>query len=232
MSKIVVILALLAAGACQPVLAGPGISPGTNGLALKDAQPIRAIGVNYFDCFLRTLNDGKDTSYEAGFATLAARGIPFARFCAAGFWPKDMQLYLSDRPEYFRRLDGVVQSAQRHGIGLAPSLFWYYATVPDMVGEPVSEWANPHSKTQAFMREYVREVVGRYRDNPAIWLWEFGNEYSLEASLPNAKEHRPPVAPELGTSASRSARDDLTFAMVQEAFAAFGREVRNTTRIG
>jgi sugar phosphate isomerase/epimerase len=148
------------------------------------------------------------------------------RFCATGFWPKEMQLYLTNRAEYFRRLDGVVQAAKQNGIGMVPSLFWFYATAPDLVGEPVDEWANPQSKTQAFMREYVREVVTRYRDNPAIWAWEFGNEYALEASLPNAKEHRPPVQPELGTPASRSERDELTFAMVRRAFAAFGNEVR------
>ena len=35
-----------------------------------------------------------------------------------------------------------------------------------------------------------------------------------------------PVAPQLGTPTSRSERDQLTFAMVREIFAAFGREVR------
>jgi hypothetical protein len=193
---------------------------------LKDGKPFRAIGINYFDCFLRTLQDGNDTSYEAGFATLAAKGIPFVRFCATGFWPKDLQIYLTNRAEYFRRLDRVVQAAQKHGLGMVPSLFWFYATVPDIVGEPVDEWANAQSKTQAFMREYVREVVTRYRNNPAIWFWEFGNEYSLEASLPNAKEHRPPVVPELGTPTSRGERDELSFTMIEQAFAAFGREVR------
>jgi hypothetical protein len=204
----------------------PGISPGPSGAVLKDGKPFRAIGINYFDCFLRTLKDGNDTSYEAGFATLAAKGIPFVRFCATGFWPEDMQLYLNDRAEYFRRLDAVVQAAQKRGLGMVPSLFWFYATVPDIVREPVDAWADPRSKTRAFMREYVREVVTRYRDNPAIWVWEFGNEYSLEASLPNAKEHRPPLVPALGTPTSRSQRDELTFAMVHQAFAAFGSEVR------
>jgi len=202
------------------------ISSGPNAVVLKDGKPFRAIGVNYFDCFLRTLEDGKDTSYEDGFAVLGARGIPFVRFCAAGFWPKDMSLYQTNRAEYFRRLDRVVDSAGRHGIGMFPSLFWFYPTVPDLVGEPANAWGDPHSKTRAFMRNYVREVVTRYRQNPTIWGWEFGNEYSLGASLPNAGEHRPPVVPQLGTPASRSAEDELTFAMVRDAFEDFAREVR------
>jgi len=217
---------ILAAGPNLPASSALEISSGPNAVVLKDGKPFRAIGVNYFDCFLRTLEDGNDTSYEDGFAVLGARGIPFVRFCAAGFWPKDMSLYQTDRAEYFRRLDRVVDSAGRHGIGMFPSLFWFYPTVPDLVGEPVNAWGNPHSKTRAFMRNYVREVVTRYRQNPTIWGWEFGNEYSLAASLPNAGEHRPPVVPQLGTPASRSAEDELTFSMVREAFEDFAREVR------
>ena len=87
--------------------------------------------------------------------TLEAKGIPLARFCATGFWPKDMALYRDDPAEYFRRLDGVVHSAEKHGVGLVPSLFWFYSCVPDLVGEPMDQWANPQSKTQAWMRQYV-----------------------------------------------------------------------------
>ena len=72
-----------------------------------------------------------------------------------------------------------------------------------------------------------REVVSRYRGNPAIWAWEFGNEYSLSASLPNAQEHRPEVHPKLGTAAVRGEHDQLSFDMVRHAFVAFATEVRN-----
>ncbi len=203
-----------------------GLTNGPDSTVLKDGKLYQGVGVNYFDCFLRTLNDGNDTSYDAGFAILAAKGIPFARFCATGFWPRDMKLYQTDRAEYFRRLDGVVKAAEKHGIGLVPSLFWYFACVPDLVGEPMDQWGNPRSKTHAWMREYVREVVTRYRGSRAIWAWEFGNEYSLSASLPNAKENRPAAHVSLGTPETRSERDDLTFAMVRVAFAEFGKAVR------
>jgi endo-1,4-beta-mannosidase len=202
------------------------LTAGPKATVLKDGQPFRAIGINYFNCFLRTLEKAEDTSYEAGFATLAAKQIPFARFCATGFWPADMKLYQKNRSEYFRRLDAVVNAAQKHGIGLIPSLFWNHSCVPDLVGEPMDQWANPQSKTQAWMRQYVREVVTRYRDHPAIQAWEFGNEYSLQASLPNAKEHRPAIHPTLGTPATRSAQDDLSFAMVRRAYTLFATEVR------
>jgi len=188
--------------------------------------PLRGIGVNYFDAFYRTLKDPNDTSYDEGFRTLGRMGIPFARLLCGGFWPAENRLYSADRERYFRLLDGVVRSAETHGVGLVPSLFWHRSTVPDLVGEPCDQWGDPNSKTHAFLRTYVREVVTRYRDSPAVWAWEFGNEYNLSADLPNAAKHRPQVVVKLGTPATRSARDELTRDMIRTAFLAFAREVR------
>ncbi len=214
---------------CAAAQSGPaprGLTVDSEGRLLKEGQPYRAIGVNYFDAFLRTLHEPPDTSYEAGFATLAALKIPFVRFCAIGFWPCDMALYRTNAPAYFERLDGVVRSAEHHGVGLIPSLFWTPATVPDLVGEPCNQWGNPGSQTVAFMCRYVREVVTRYRESPAILGWEFGNEYNLCSDLPNAATHRPKVALRLGTPATRSARDEFTTDIVRAALTAFATEVR------
>ena len=42
-------------------VAAGGAAAGSHGKGL------RGIGVNYFDAFYRTLRDGNDTSYDAGF---------------------------------------------------------------------------------------------------------------------------------------------------------------------
>ena len=62
------------------------------------------------------------------------------------------------------------------------------------------------------MRTYIREVVSRYVNSPAIWGWEFGNEYNLPADLPNAADHRPPIVTSpVNTITVRAydAKDDL-----------------------
>lgn len=214
------LLAVVSVGAAE----GLRISA-DGGLLLKE-QPFRGYGVNYFDAFNRTLGANPKAGYDEGFAGLAKRKIPFARLAACGYWPNEQRLYLTNQAEFFRRLDGVVKSAEQHGVGLIPSLFWFHATVPDMVGEPVGEWGNPASRTHAFMRSYVSNVVTRYRGSFAIWAWELGNEFNLPADLPNAAEHRPPVVPSLGTPATRSQVDDLTHAAFRTALVEFGREVR------
>jgi hypothetical protein len=208
----------------------PGPSVRNGGVLLKTGAPYRGIGVNYFDAFARTLKDHNDTSYEAGFRVLAENRIPFARFMCTGFWPAEMRLYVEDKAKYFELLDGVVQAAQKNGIGLIPSLFWYLPTVPDLMHESCDQWGNPGSRTHEFMRAYTREVVTRYLDSPAIWGWEFGNEYNLAADLPNAKEHLPAIVPQLGTPQSRSDRDILTHEMVRTAFREFAKEVRKVDR--
>jgi hypothetical protein len=204
----------------------PGLSVGEDGTLRLAGKPFRGIGVNYYDAFVRTLAEPARTNYDAGFRVLAGQGIPFVRFSAGGYWPAEWVLYRTNRAEYFARFDALVKSAEQHQVGLIPSLFWLLSTVPDLVGESCNQWGNPASRTQAFMREYAREVVTRYRASPAIWAWEFGNEYNLVADLPNAAEHRPAVVPSLGTPAARSARDELTHDQIHAAFTAFAAEVR------
>jgi len=197
-----------------------------DGVLYRDGHPCRAIGINFYSAFVRTLADAEDVSYRDGFAVLAAHKIPFARFNAGGFWPCDWKLYREDKEAFFKRLDGVVAAAREHGVGLIPSLFWLDSCVPDLVGEPRNQWANSDSKTIAFMRRYVEEVVTRYRHEPAIWAWELGNEYSLACDLPDAASHRPLVHPALGTPAGRSEADDLTHDMIVTVSRLFAEAVR------
>ncbi len=75
------------------------------------------------------------------------------------------------------------------------------------------------------MRQYTREVVTRYKDSPAIWGWEFGNEIMLAADL-HMPQHRPPVWLNLGTPASRTERDEITSEAARYAQTAFAEEVR------
>lgn len=220
----IVLLVIFAAGAALAEPAAP--IQVRDGALYKDGRLYRAVGINYFSAFCRTLADPGDVSYRDGFAVLASHKIPFIRFNAGGFWPCEWKAYREDKEAYFKRMDAVVAAAREAGLGLIPSLFWLNACVPDLAGEPRNQWANPDSKTVAFMRQYVREVVTRYEGEPAIWAWELGNEYSLECDLPNAADFRPLVHVALGTAASRSEADDLTHDMVVAASRLFAEEVR------
>lgn len=203
-----------------------GLYVGADGVLMHGGKAFRGFGVNYITVFTDALEKPGDMSYEDGLRALAEHEIPVARIFGAPFWPAQMKVYFEDRRRYYEVFDAVIAAAERYGVGLIPSLFWNMHMVPDLVGEPCDQWGNPDSKTHAFMREYVREVVTRYLDSPALWGWEFGNEYNLAADLPNAAEHRPPIIPVLGTPTTRSERDELTHDMVRTAIRAFAQEVR------
>lgn len=219
----------------DPVSSQLGLTVSRDGTLLLNGVPFKAVGVNYFNAFARTLQSEslQDTSYRAGFRYLKARNIPFIRFMGCGFWPKNWDLYQQDPTKYFENMDAFVQAAEALGIGLIPSLFWHHSTIPDLVGEPVNQWGNPSSKTIAFMRTYVNQVVSRYKDSPAIWGWEMGNEYNLVADLPGENNHLPQITVENGTPGFRTKNDKLTTADISVAFVEFARAVRqhDTSRI-
>ncbi len=226
---------LLAGWACQGVRNVPaantsplGLSVGEDGTLLLRGNPYRGVGVNYFNAFIRTLDEGSlaDTSYREGFRYLQARNIPFVRFAVNGYWPKNWDLYRHQPERFFQNLDAFVHAAEEFDIGLIPSFFWHTPTVPDLVGEPVNQWGNPDSETHKLMRQFVREVVVRYRHSPAIWGWEQGNEVNLLVDLPGEDAHLPPIVPTLGTPGTRSKADKLSTADLQVMMKEFAREVR------
>lgn len=197
-----------------------------DGVLMRGGHAYRGIGANYFSLFSRLLKNPDDDSSLQNLASLGKEGIPFARFMCGGFWPVEMRLYQEDKEEYFRRLDKVVRAAEVAKIGLVPSLFWNSSTVADLCGEPLDQYGEKNSKSVAFIRQYTTDVVTRYKASPAIWAWEFGNEYNLGADLPNAADHRPAVWPQLGTAKERSERDELKWVQIEVALTAFAETVR------
>src|SRR6266446_1644666 len=180
----------------------PGLSVARDGTLLRNGVPYRGVGVNYTDAFFRPLRHPGDESYRDDFRKLAANHIPFARIAACGYPASDYQLYLQDKEKYFKLLDGVVQAAEEANVGLIADLFWVSYTVPDLVG------------------------VSRYVNSPAIWGWEFGNEYNNSVDLPDAWRNLPPVNPRLGRTRSRSPDDTLTTEIFTSALSDFARTVR------
>lgn len=204
-----------------------------HGTLVRNGRPYRAIGVNGYDLFVRTLADpGATNRLDAFFEPLARLGIPFVRFSACGYWPKDWTLFRTQPEAHAARFDAVIAAARRHGVGLIPSLFWHHPTLPDLVGEPVSAWGDPESRTHREMRAYITAMVAPHRNDPTIWAWELGNEFNLAADLPNASEHRPPVVPDLGTPTKRTALDELTHAQIRVALKAFALEIRRIETAG
>ena len=184
-------------------------------------KPYAGIGANYDTLFGRLLQNKDDPSSLENLARPAKSGIPFVRFRACGFWPRNAQLYLNDKPEYFRRMDQVVKCAETNHIGLIPSLFWHLGTVAELMGEEPSRLGDPDSKSIAYIKQYTTEMVQRYNGSPAIWGWEFGNEANLGVDLPRRSGREAPAE-----DRSEAPPVRLATAQLRNAYMAFARAVR------
>ncbi|MFA6185759.1 MAG: cellulase family glycosylhydrolase [Phycisphaerae bacterium] len=211
-----------------------GITPGLhveNSRLYLNGKEYRGMGINYFDSFSRMLSGNTDKSYKSGFKVLREKyNIPFIRFCAGGYWPEQWKLYLQNKDEYYKLMDEYVAEAEKQGLGLIPCLFWFIETVPDIAGEHMDQYGNPNSQTVKFLRQYTIEVVTRYKDSPAIWAWELGNEYMLKADIPDKKIGTANIRVEDGTPATRSDRDYFRRTFLREAYWQFADAVRSVDK--
>jgi len=195
-----------------------------DGKLMRGGAEFRAMGINYNTCFSNYIINKDNPEFVEGFRILKEDyNIPFIRFMGGSFAHTGWKLYTDDPEEYFRRFDLLVKTAEKEGLGLIPSLFWYVVTMPDLAGEPVSALGDPNSKCRAFMRQYIRDVVGRYKDSPAIWGWEVGNEWMLFADLPQLN-HLPPK--KIRTQQERTKADKLLRPMLLDAYEDFYKTVR------
>jgi len=197
-----------------------------DGKLYKDGSSYRGIGVNYCDLFQDMIHHPEEQRTLKGLRFLGEKKIPFVRFWCCGFWPSDWDLYFSDKEEWFRRMDMVVKTAEEAGVGLIPSMFWRTKTYPDLFDEYQDQWANPESKCRTFMADYVREVVTRYVDSPAIWGWEFANELNLSCDLPNGMEFLGRKIPHLKVNLEKHERNLMTYRIAADVWEAFATEVR------
>lgn len=224
--------ALHAEDAPKPVSAQSpsGLHVEADGTLTLAGKPFYGMGLCYYDGFLRTIRKAKYSSYAPALKKIAASKIPFIRVPFSGFWPNELKVYQTKPEQYFREMDLFVKTCEENNIGIIADLFWTKFSVSDVVGESVNQIGNPASKTMDYARKYVRDVVSRYKDSPAIWGWEIGNEFNLAADLD--KQGEPPlgypyVLASKGTPAQRGPADRITSQDVEVYFTEVEKVIRS-----
>ena len=162
----------------------------------RNGSKLHAIGVNYFTASYYPLvayqRDDDEAVFRClgvtrdNFALLRDYEMPCARIAFSGFDSGQIRPYFDPATHdgYLAVLDEVVKEAERNGIGLLPSFFWSWNMISDLVGEHLVEGLGaPGTNSWHFMEYYIRDIIARYINSPAIWGWEFGNEQNLNFDI-------------------------------------------------
>ena len=159
-----------------------GFTVNESGAVLLAGKPFYGFGVNVFSLVTREVETGT-SDYRNQLDLLKECGIPFIRINLGGFWKSYYEQYDRNPAEMIAKIREIVDYAEEKQIGLVCSLLWFNAAIPDHVGEKRASIGDPDSETVKYTKKYVAEIVNAFKDSPAVWAWEIGNEYNLDADL-------------------------------------------------
>ncbi len=199
-----------------------------NGVVMHEGKPFYGIGINYYGAFANEFYNPEAGELRTILSLLHDHGIKYMRVNFGMFWPSNYRDMFADLDHYWEIADRVVATAEEFDIGIVACFFWNASGVSDYFGEPGNAWGKKDSKTRAFMKEYTMQVISRYKESPAMWMWEFGNELNLSMDLPNRAELRAESKPplQLGSRIRRTDEDDMMSDFCTELLESFGKLCR------
>ena len=155
-----------------------------DGVIMLEGKPFYGFGVNYFGAFTH-YEDGylpDPQVFKDGFAGMAEHNIPFVRI-ALGYYSGFYDRYDQDPQGTLNKIREVLDAAEAQHVGVVLSLFWHDAALAEHVGEKRADMGEGESRTLAYAKEFTATIVKEFAGHRALWGWEIGNEYNLDADL-------------------------------------------------
>ena len=155
-----------------------------DGVIMLEGKPFYGFGVNYFGAFCH-YEDGylpDPQTFKDGFAGMAAHNIPFVRI-GLGYYSSFYDRYDEDPQGTLNKIREVLDAAEAQHVGVILSLFWHNAAVSEHVGEKRADMGKAGTRTLEYATEFTATIVKEFAGHRALWGWEIGNEYNLDADL-------------------------------------------------
>ena len=160
-----------------------GLHAEADGTITLNGEPFYAYGTNWHGAFWRLLSNDLDLDYSKEFEALS-EAFPLFRTMAGVFYEKDQWMSVYDQEATFAAMDRLVAYCEKYHVGLIMSLMWNYWCFYDFAGEDASKClGDPNAEGTKITLDYVKEMVSRYKDSPAVFGWEVGNEGTLHADI-------------------------------------------------
>lgn len=152
---------------------------------VKGGAPFAGIGLNHWGAFINEISPlGIPSNYRADLPVIRSTyGIPFIRV-SLGFFSRETWYtgWYLNQTAYIAKLDEFISYCESVGIGCIVSLLWNARAFTDMCYDVYGSHSAPkdlaykHTKAHGLFSQFVTQVVDRYKNSPAIYGWELGNE--------------------------------------------------------
>ena len=162
---------------------GYGLHIEKNGTVTLNGEIFYGYGTNWHGGFTMALGGSTENRLSRFFEVLHEGKIPYIRVMMGVFYPNEVPQYVERSERYFERMDRFVKLAEKYQIGIIASLMWNKGAFYEYCGEDLTKLGDPNAEGTKLAIKYAQEVVTRYKDSPAIWAWEVGNEGNLGVDL-------------------------------------------------
>ena len=154
-----------------------------NGVIKLNGEKFYGIGVNYYELATARYSNLLDAGPAQSIKNIAGYRIPYVRTKFSAWGTEGMSLFWNDRETYWRIMDDAVTLAEQYHIGIIATVAWTMNPYLENGTTAGQLLINRSSENYQRMLFYIESVMTRYRNSPAIWGWEIGNEYNLAADL-------------------------------------------------
>lgn len=154
-----------------------------DGVIMLGDKPFYGIGTNYYEIAYKFITDPIADDFEAGIKKVKEQKIPYIRVRFSSYAGEGMDVFYDNPAMFFRGMDRVVELCEQYKIGIIADLAWttmYYKTE----GQTTQDFITT-ADGEGFQKmiSYMQTIVKRYKNSPAIWGWEVGNEFNLACSV-------------------------------------------------